>query len=74
MEKGGKRDSLWYSYAVEVYRKGDKDQDGYFVYSFIERRMIDRCQATTQKGTQCMREAAINLTFCKNHKSSILNG
>jgi hypothetical protein len=57
----------WLNYSVDVYEKEPKGNDGYFIYRFKEKDMINRCTALTKKGTLCNHVSVSNTEFCSIH-------
>jgi hypothetical protein len=65
--KSDRIDQSWRNYSVDVYEKEPKGNDGYFIYRFKEKNMIDRCTSLTQKGRLCSHIAIANTYFCPAH-------
>jgi hypothetical protein len=63
----------WIYYQNNRYQRNGKDDSDYFIYQFVEEIENHRCEAKTQKGTQC-KNIAIDLDgkllLCSTHKNS----
>jgi len=63
----------WISYSVDVYVKEEKENKRKLgsIYKYKGEEMVNRCEATTQKGTLCKHNALDNDIYCGAHKKII---
>jgi hypothetical protein len=57
----------WLMFLREIYTKSTRE-DEQIIYTFSDSLEVDRCEAKTQKGTRCMKEALEDIVFCRTHK------
>lgn len=58
----------WVQIHQHVYQKGEKDKDGFFVYTHTDAKVISRCVGTTKKGAKCDNSAKEGINFCTIHE------
>ena len=66
--KSDSLDPFWVLYEVHNYRKDHKDQNGYLVYRFVDKSVVNRCKAITKQGHRCKHPAITGLEVCSTHK------
>lgn len=68
ISKSDKTGKNWHQLHLHVYQKGDKDKDGFFVYTYTNNEVITRCEGITKKGTRCDMPAKADKKFCTVHQ------
>lgn len=65
-------DKDWVAIETNVYAKTEqKDERGYFVYTYVRAEILDRCRQVTLAGQRCMHPVYKSPYVCKVHKGQI---
>jgi len=65
---GGRKDSFWHSYNVDIYEKQLlRDSSNNFIYEYVRTQEIPRCSALTKKKTRCLHAAKLDENYCLKH-------
>lgn len=60
----------WVQIHQHIYQKGEKDKDGFFVYTYVNNEVITRCAGITKRGSRCDTPAKADNKYCTVHRNA----